>query len=553
MADIITASIPQEIEGEKMEMTEQTSEGEVENQGDREENEILAWNPEITEEMEYGERSPEETSNEEPCTTEDPPRMRGTQSPERGAVTTRAGRVIKQPKKYDDYVVYEACQEQKELMEPMVEYKSPIGMMASSDPDTMYYHEILRQPDKKQFFEAMEKEITDHNRKKHWRLVRRSKVPQGKRVLPSVWAMRRKRDLRTGEIIKWKSRLNVDGSKQIQGQDYEQTYSPVAMWPTVRIVVIIPVLRGWKIKQLDFVQAYPQAVVEQDLYIEIPKGCMVNGVNDAEWVLQVLMNIYGQKQAGKVWNDFLMHGLTTKLGFTQSKMDPCVLWRGGVIIVIYTDDTIITGAHEIEIDEAIMSIASIIDITSSEYVSDLLGVNIEQREDGKIALTQPKLIETIIKELGLKEDSNTLTTPGNLTVILQKCALSKNHNETWNYRAMIGKLNYLAQSTRPDIAYAVHQCARFSKDPKQEHSKAVKRIGRYLAGTKNDGLLWELNDTGLECFSDADFIGNWDKVDAETEVATARSRSGYVINYAGCPILWASKLQTEIALSSTES
>jgi hypothetical protein len=55
-------------------------------------------------------------------------------------------------------------------------------------------------------------------------------------------------------------------------------------------------------------------------------------------------------------------------------------------------------------------------------------------------------------------------------------------------------------STRPDIAYAVHQCARFSEDPKEEHSKAVKRIGRYLAGTKNEGLLWKPNDSGLECY-----------------------------------------------------
>jgi Reverse transcriptase (RNA-dependent DNA polymerase) len=240
-----------------------------------------------------------------------------------------------------------------------LEYDSPIGMMASSDPDTMYYHEILRQPDKKQFFEVMEKEITDHNKKKHWKLIKRSKVPKGKQVLPSVWAMRQKRDLRTGKIIKWKSRLNVDGSKQIQGQDYDQTYSPVAMWATVRIVVITAVLRGWKIKQLNFVQAYLQAPVEQDLYIEIPKGCMVNGVNNAEWVLQVLMNIYGQKQAGKVWNDCLIHGLTTKLGFTQSTMDQCMLWRGGVIIVIYTDNTIITGANEREIDETIRAILSL--------------------------------------------------------------------------------------------------------------------------------------------------------------------------------------------------
>jgi Reverse transcriptase (RNA-dependent DNA polymerase) len=192
------------------------------------------------------------------------------------------------------------------------------------------------------------------------------------------------------------------------------------MWATVQIVVIIAVLRGWKIKQLDFVQAYPQAPVEQDLYIEIPKGCMVNGVNDAKWVLQVLRNIYGQKQAGNVWNDFLIHGLTMKLGFTQSRLDPCVLWKGNVIIVVYTDDTIITGPSKVEIDDIVRSIVNIFEITHSKSVSNFFGVNIDRQKDGKIALTQPKLIETIIRELGLKEDSNTVQTPANSPVILQK-------------------------------------------------------------------------------------------------------------------------------------
>jgi Reverse transcriptase (RNA-dependent DNA polymerase) len=270
-------------------------------------------------------------------------------------------------------------------------------------------------------------------------------------------------------------------------------------------------------------------------------------------VLQVLMNIYGQKQAGKVWNDFLVSGLTNKLGFKQSKLDPCILWKGKVIIVIYTDDTIVTGENKDEVDQVIKEIGEVFEITYSDCVSDFLGVNINHREDGVIAMTQPKLIETILKDLGLKENSNTIQTPANATVILQRYPNFKKHQEQWHYRSMIGKLNYLAQSTRPDIAYAVHQCARFSEDPKEEHSKAVKRIRRYLAGTKNEGLLWKPNDSGLGCYSDADFAGNWDKEEAETEVTTARSRSGYILNYAGCPLLWASKLQTEIALSLMES
>ena len=155
--------------------------------------------------------------------------------------------------------------------------------------------------------------------------------------------------------------------------------------------------------------------------------------------------------------------------------------------------------------------------------------------------------------MGLKEDSNTISIPAPSSIILQTYPNSVPHNEIWHYRSIMGKLNFLAQSTRPDISYAVHQCARFSENPTIEHSKAVKAICRYLAGTSNLGLICNVNDTGLECFSDAGFSGNWFPENCEWDSTTARSRTGYLINYAGCPLLWASKLQTEVALSSTES
>jgi Reverse transcriptase (RNA-dependent DNA polymerase) len=210
----------------------------------------------------------------------------------------------------------------------------------------------------------MVREIEDQNEKQHWRLVRRSTLPPETRVLPSVWSMRRKRDLSTGEVTKWKAILNVDGSKQQAGIDYDQTYAPVGSWVSVRLILLMATLQGWMTKQLDFVQAYPQAPVEHDLYIDVPKGCNIGVHDTSKWALQVLQNIYGQKQAGKVWHDYLIQRLTNDLKFTQCIMDPCILWRGKGILIIYTDDTIITGPNEKEIDEAIADISSKFSITS---------------------------------------------------------------------------------------------------------------------------------------------------------------------------------------------
>jgi hypothetical protein len=136
---------------------------------------------------------------------------------------------------------------------------------------------------------------------------------------------------------------------------------------------------------------------------------------------------------------------------------------------------------------------------------------------------------------------------------LHKHEASEPHDAKWHYRSVIGKLNYLEKSTRPDIAYAVHQCARFSENPKVEHMHAVKLIGRYLHGTMDRGIICRPNEDSFNCHCDADFCGGFNKEIAEEDPSTARSRTGYIISYAGCPIVWASKLQSEIALSSTES
>jgi Reverse transcriptase (RNA-dependent DNA polymerase) len=365
--------------------------------------------------------------------------------------------------------------------------------------------------------------------------------------------MRRKRDLITGKVVKWKARLNVDGSKQKIGIDYNDTYAPVASWISVRLILILEIRQKWKTKQLDFVQAFPQAPVEHELYIELPKGCILKNKNNKDYALKVLKNIYGQKQARKVWNDYLIEGLTKQLGSKQCILDPCILWRGSTMLIIYTDDTIITGNNDKEIDTAIADIASIFEITSKASVSKVLGVNIDRHVNNTVTLSQPKLIQTILDDLGLKEGSNTLPIPAPSTKILHTHSDSQSHKYYWHYRSIIGKLNFLAQSTRPDISYAVHQCARFSENPKVEHSKSIKAIGRYIAGTKHQGLMCTIDNRGLECFSDADLAGNWNKDIATNDDSTARSRTRYIIRYAGCPLIWGSRLQTEIALSSTES
>ena len=176
-------------------------------------------------------------------------------------------------------------------------------------------------------------------------------------------------------------------------------------------------------------------------------------------------------------------------------------------------------------------------------------------ETGNFELTQPRLIQSILEELGLeRQNSTTKDTPAASTKLLSRHPRSECFDGNFHYRRILGKLNFLEKSTRADLAYAVHQCARFSIDPKTEHGNAVKWIGRYLKGTSDKGYFMRPDPTkGLEVYVDADFAGNWDKELAGEDIDTARSRFGYIIMYAGAPVMWQSQLMTEVVLSSTES
>jgi hypothetical protein len=119
----------------------------------------------------------------------------------------------------------------------------------------------------------------------------------------------------------------------------------------------------------------------------------------------------------------------------------------------------------------------------------------------------------------------------------------------FNYRSAVGKLNYLAQTTRPDIMYGTHQIAKFSSDPRQSHDEAILYLVCYLKKTCNLGLKFKPGPKkGFECYCDANFSGNWNKAFAAGDPSTAKSRSGWIIFYAGCPVSWASKLQSQVAL-----
>jgi Reverse transcriptase (RNA-dependent DNA polymerase) len=296
--------------------------------------------------------------------------------------------------------------------------------------------------------------------------------------------------------------------------------------------------------------------------MDIPSQFVYKG-SRRDHCLLLKKNMYGQKQAGRVWNQYLHDGLLAR-GFRQSAVDMCLYYRKDVALLIYTDDGILIGPKPSDLDAIIALLKAPVisdrkqthrafNITDEGTLDEYLGVKVEHLPNGTIKLSQPQLIQQVLDDLGFNARTSTKDSPAASTVHLHRDVGGKPYADNWHYRSIIGKLNFLEKSTRPDIAYAVHQCARFCLEPKESHAAAVKRIGKYLLSTKDKGMILNPTHHSFDCYVDADFVGNWNRVTADVDPGTAKSRTAFIISYAGCPVTWASKLQSEVALSTTEA
>ena len=223
-----------------------------------------------------------------------------------------------------------------------------------------------------------------------------------------------------------------------------------------------------------------------------------------------------------------------------------------MICLAYVDDCIFFSKDYETIDQCIGKLrAQDLNLTVEQDVHAFLGVQIKHNADGSVEMTQSGLIQKILNYTGMV-DCNAKGTPCGLQP-LGTDSEGKPFDEEWEYARVVGMLMYLSSNTRPDIQFAVHQCARFTHIPRGSHAEAIKRICRYLQGTKDKGIIMKPKENPtLDCYADADFAGLWN-IENDQDPVCVKSRTGYVITLGGCPVIWVSKLQTEISVSTLEA
>ena len=242
-------------------------------------------------------------------------------------------------------------------------------------------------------------------------------------------------------------------------------------------------------------------------------------------------------------------------GMKQSDLDPCLFISDSVIAVMYVDDMLMWSPdpkHIYELGNKLRDEGVLLE--EEDDAAGFLGVKLNKSsKTGQLVLTQEGLTDRIISALGLDTELSSPKITPCLRTPLTKDLDGDPATGNFSYSSIVGMLLYLSGHSRPDIAYSVSCVARFTFAPKHSHELALKAIGRYLLKTRDKGLvLTPTKKLNVDAYPDADFAGLYNHEDSSDPVCV-RSRTGFVICVANCPVFWKSSLQTEIATSTMQA
>jgi hypothetical protein len=381
---------------------------------------------------------------------------------------------------------------------------------------------------------AMEDEMKQLKLKNVYEVVMRPKnVP----VLSLKWVFKIKQD-QNGKIERYKARIVARGFAQIKGVNFDKTFSPVVKKRTVRVLCAIAVLKGWEIHHLDVLTAYLNSPLEEIIYVEEPEHFKSEKENI---VWKLTKTLYGLKQSAREWHK-MMDKILTDLGLVKSLKDRCVYVQksGDLIVFVYVDDIGVLGEKK-QVELLKENLQKKLDLRDLKSMTNFLGMRVTQ-SDTSIALDQSKAIQDIIVEFKY-QNANPRAAPLMLNCD-DKTETSQKDFDKERYQSAVGKLMYISTCTRPDICHACSVVSQFNSQPKYKNWNDVTHVVRYLKGTANLKLTYDMYQPVMEIYCDADF---------NKEKRERLSRSGYIVKMAGGAVSWYSKKQSVTALSTAES
>ncbi|CCM06583.1 uncharacterized protein FIBRA_08861 [Fibroporia radiculosa] len=396
------------------------------------------------------------------------------------------------------------------------------------DVDPLTLGQAMRSPNAGKWKKACEEELEAMRKNKTWELVNR---PAGRNVVKNKWVFKHKADGRC------RSRLVAKGFTQVEGIDYNETFSPVARYESIRFLFAMAAQEDWDIHSMDVKTAFLNGELDEEIYMEQPEGFTSLGQEDK--VCRLKKAIYGLKQVSRTWN-LKIHRTLVKLGFTRTYSDTGVYvyrrQKGDsiTVIILYVDDVTLMGDSMNHIQQTTRALSKAYGMTDLGKIQSFLGMHItHDRPNRVLSIDQEHYLAGVLERFGMS-DSNPVRTPlPSGAKLVSPLVADPNYVADTEliaqYQSLIRSLLYAEIGTRPDIAYAITRLAKYSHHPSKELLGYAKHILRVATPSSN-----------LIGFSDSDWAENRD---------TRHLTSGFIFTMSGAAISWRSRLQKVMALS----
>ncbi len=413
--------------------------------------------------------------------------------------------------------------------------------------------EALTGPDRNHWQAAMQSEYDSLIENATWKLC---PLPDGRKAIGSQWVLDIKYTA-DGSIERYKARLVAMGNQMIHGIDYRETFSPVVRTESLRLILAAAAINDWDVHQVDFTTAFLNGKIENgiDVYMRQPQGFLDKDHRD--WVCKLKKALYGMASSGRQWY-IVLHDHLVSLGYKRCHKEYCIyvktIIRDGetilIIVAVYVDDLAIASKDTRAIEELKKELCLKFKMKDLGELNMILKLNIKRNRKRKlIMISQEHYIRDLLVKYDLV-DAPIATTPQDPTQILvpeTKMTEKEILAQPFNYRGLVGSLQYLVRGSRPDIANAVRELGRFMSKYNVIHYTAAERVARYLKFTCAYGLVFDgTRNTGLNfhVYADASF--------ARKEEGR-RSVTGYCSILAGAAVSFRSCKQDHVTLSTCES
>src|SRR5712672_41090 len=271
--------------------------------------------------------------------------------------------------------------------------------------DLASYTEAIKSVDAKQWNDTCQYEIDTLHKNDTWELV---DLPPGQKSIKSKWVFKLKADGR------YHAHLVAKGFTQIPGIDYDETFSPVAHFESLRLLLALAALEDWEIHQMDIKSVFLNGVLDEEIYMEQPQGFIMPGTETKVCCLK--RAIYGLKQASRTWN-IQFHGFLTGIGFTWTHANAGIYvdhqqqGDGPLIVILYVDDITILGSSIAAVDRLKAQIAKQYEVTDLGEIKSYLGIRIlRDRSIKRLTIDQSGYVKDILDCFGMA-DANPNNTP----------------------------------------------------------------------------------------------------------------------------------------------